>query len=639
MSMIHLFRSKLWHSKVRFTIFASILIFSTSFFNLAMQLYMQSVQSIQTIENRTTTLAMVQVDQSEYQWDSTTQTSRVISYASKHRKTAAQFSTVVGEHPGTTVAATAQGQSLVMPSASTMYHRYDSTATLLAEQMAAFHVRCDRVHITCEDAYPSESLVYFAGDADMTNVGQMKKEYRYTVEATVMDVLSLNDAFYPPLGKITIMGDILNKEDEVFFEEGEECIVYGIYLAPTPEYKNGIYTRPLNANADRYQLLLEQSYFEIDPVYSYRNLDLYRYVEHNDESWSRYRVYSGAYPPIMKPEDPRVEGMLKWIEFNRSLQYVTGISTVEALPLFAMDEAYIVDGRDINREDGTNKNKVCLISQSYAKLNGLVLGDTIQLNMYSHPVKKFGSGNNVYYLMGVYAQDGVAAVTENYTVVGIYKSKDWVANKLFFSPNTIFVPEETIPVAGETGLHYAESLIIQNGTNDQFLQEAKDADIPEGTFSVYDGGYVQYMKSLRIMKQDTQIVLVVCSLLFIVMSFSASSMMVYHLRGDAQIMQKIGATSRYTYAYMCLCIIPIILLSSVISYMICCAVHVPMIEGIESLYLTIRPRYSTLTEGRMGMLINTMSSHPSPIGAIVALIVNVLFMLLSSVDWERRKNR
>ena len=115
----------------------------------------------------------------------------------------------------------------------------------------------------------------------------------------------------------------------------------------------------------------------------------------------------------------------------------------------------------------------------------------------------------------------------------------------------------------------------------------------------------------------------VSMMLFGVIAAAAISVQMNHLQSDAQTMLKLGAPFSYAHRYMLLCVIPFIILSAIIAYGISCIVYAPLMEALESLYLVARPKYSTLIEGKRGMLTNTMSEMPSGTGIVSATAVCV----------------
>ena len=118
------------------------------------------------------------------------------------------------------------------------------------------------------------------------------------------------------------------------------------------------------------------------------------------------------------------------------------------------------------------------------------------------------------------------------------------------------------------------------------------------------------MQSLQTMRKDTALVMAVCLLLYLVIAAASLSMMVQHLKMDAEIMLRVGADDGYARRYMLLCILPIAILASVCAYAIGCMIHVPLMGLIEKWYAVIRPKFSNLPSDAQGMLTANMAAVP-----------------------------
>lgn len=226
---------------------------------------------------------------------------------------------------------------------------------------------------------------------------------------------------------------------------------------------------------------------------------------------------------------------------------------------------------------------------------------------------------------------------DTFTIVGIYRTMEWGLNKFCFPPSTVFVPRNSLTVQGTKGIDFADSLILKNGSNEEFLQDAKDAGIREGVYTVYDGGYMQFIASLKTMQKDTAIVMLVCFLLYMVITFAALSMMVLHLKKDTEIMLRIGAEKGYVKRYMLLCVLPIICISAICTYAVSCVIHVPLMGLIEKWYELNRPVFSNLAADTQGMLTGNMDNVPLPLGTTIAWLLSVVMICVLIVSERERR--
>lgn len=622
-TMIKLIWTKMCNSRGRLLLLLFSLVLSTLFLSMGVQLYKLSTESIRNIEESTTTLALISRDNKETVFDLETYTFTTVSKTQEYREMALRSPTVISPHPGTTLVARMTGGEPVLPSHQTHYSNNSAKQTLRSELLSGFLVRIDRIDTTYHEETPG--YVFLADNKNLTTVETLRSDYQFTLWATVLDVLVLNDQLYEPYDKIKISTNMIAQEG-LIFEEGKEYAIFGHYSDPVPingygMLKQGLQRPPYDGTGEDFQLLMFAGAF-YDHLDN-RDLSIYSYQE-EDGYWSQYILAPQDIHFAYIADDARIGDAVCWAELNNDLLSVTGISTLSALPIFAMNEAYLVEGRDINKKDVTEENQVCIISTAFAKHNKLEVGDEIHLEFFSHELSStqaVNGGSNFYYFMDYYNGSSVPEAQRSYTIVGTYQTTEWVANQLVFSPNTVLVPESTLPLTGQMGLLYADSLILRNGSNEQFLSDIEAMGIPPGTFMVYDGGYTEFMDTLKVMHQDGRIVMIVCILLCFVVTLFMLYMMVSHLKQDAAIMKKVGASNEYTVRYMLGYLLPVILLSTGIAYSISCVIYMPLIEELEKWYTMIRPAFSNLPTSSEGMLTNTINNSPTPTGAIVASVM------------------
>lgn len=608
--MLKVIFSKFRHRPGRFLLLLLMLLLACAFFCISLQLYMQSIASMEAIEENTTTLAIERLS-IQYNDDGSL---TIGNGSAVHRSAASRSSAVLSPHPSTTLSGRVKGLIPVVPSALEQAAGVSLGSILNTERFCAFHVRCENISL------------------DERPIGEASVYSFYNAYVTLIDALVMNRNFKMPTKDITVSWTFVNRDGTPVMEEGKEYVIFGTYY----------YTPPYVSKS-----LLGKLIVHYDEIYGgydltpYNNLGSY---DHSDPSkvlsfqgedglWRTFTYLDENSYPILELDDPRLDEQLEWAVLNSELLYVTGISTAQGVPLFAMKEAQIVQGRDFTQEESNKGANVCLVSQRFATLNGLELGDEIPVDMYKNNiVEMFGTG--AYYRADLYYGDVVPHDSVTYTIVGMYESMEWKENRYCFSPNTIFVPQNSISIRGAEGLSYASSLILQNGSNEQFLSDLRTAGIPENAYILYDGGYMQFMESLQLMKKDTGVFLSVCSLLFLVLSAAGVFMMQQHLRKDSILMTNIGADRRYAYAYETGCILPVTLLAVCLAYGVCVLVHQPLMQTIEAYYALPKPVFSDLPVSMTGMLTTTIAQYPSPLNACIALL-GISAMALFAIFRER----
>lgn len=200
--------------------------------------------------------------------------------------------------------------------------------------------------------------------------------------------------------------------------------------------------------------------------------------------------------------------MLGNLEVSNHAFPIAGVQNMSWVTAFARDKAEIVQGRDFTQEELESGAKVCIISSVVAQDNGLAVGDTISPQFYDYdphsPYQKFVEDDYNVTQPGAYFYSDYTpiAATEVYTIVGIYEQDVvWQApyadayylgeeDQLYtFSPNTIFVPETSVPsdmAYGTQGFFY--TLILENGAVEDVKYLEATAGY-SGLLSYYDQGY------------------------------------------------------------------------------------------------------------------------------------------------------
>lgn len=174
-------------------------------------------------------------------------------------------------------------------------------------------------------------------------------------------------------------------------------------------------------------------------------------------------------------------------------------------PIFAREQARIVEGRDFTESELANGEKVCIISQSVATRSGVQVGDAIQLRAYGYD-PSFELQRQDLLLGGefpsaaLYSEAvGFTSEMETYTIVGLYRQEDaWEDSydSYGLTPNTVFVPKSSVTAEmqiRDKGIY--STLILQNGKMEEFKALLAEDD-HSNWFVCYDQGYSEFVASL-----------------------------------------------------------------------------------------------------------------------------------------------
>ncbi len=204
---------------------------------------------------------------------------------------------------------------------------------------------------------------------------------------------------------------------------------------------------------------------------------------------------------------------------------VTATQDLNLIMAFYTKQAYLAEGELFSEEDYRQGNKVCLVSDRFARRNGLAVGDSLHLALryanYADSPNRGGFGAEGY----LNAEGEIYRPFEesDYRIKGIYEvgvagsEGDW---GYLLERNEVFIPTASVRNSNENNIAlygpmkgYTTSFRIPNGSesmeNYKKLWEAQGVDHVEITF--YDGGYSRLEGGLVNMRHMSLLLLAVGS--------------------------------------------------------------------------------------------------------------------------------
>ncbi len=220
------------------------------------------------------------------------------------------------------------------------------------------------------------------------------------------------------------------------------------------------------------------------------------------QSSNMVRLDGSAEDFLKETTDPFWAKWLNTAKVNDHAVPVLCVENLNAIAQFATQDAVLVEGRGFTQQEAANGGKVCVLSESLARANGLSVGDTVSMRFYgrdwsiasNRTTEQMANPKAFYFSNSV----GFATDAETFEIVGLYRQKnEWAEGTYAFTPNTVFVPQSA--VAGGTttmcgGIY--TSVVLKNGAISQLEQIAAENGL-EGLFAFYDQGYSQIMDSLH----------------------------------------------------------------------------------------------------------------------------------------------
>lgn len=376
--------------------------------------------------------------------------------------------------------------------------------------------------------------------------GQEEVKFRQSITilctATVDRVIGLEEGFASPVGKTIAL--LIRVYDEAELEAlnldaGEKYLVYGMDYS---DVKGDYFTNLVRSNyPDQFLELFGDAYTAeeqvdcfmtvydhsampvvaaIDTTFEIRP-DLRKHMQWEGNEIKAQYIPVEEYPDYHVPTIERLSGSVEeylateeaslW---NRALEGmkisnhsfpVLAVDKLGHQAVFARDQARIVQGRAFTQKEHDHGARVCVISETVATLNGLGVGDTIQLQTYGYDPNINVQFSNLYSTCfpasAVYSHVyGFSSEPEEYTIVGLYRQDDAWTNQgdaYGITPNTVYVPKGSIsgkPLMGKAGIYY--TLVLQNGKMQEFIDYQAESGYRD-MFICYDQGYSQIQADLN----------------------------------------------------------------------------------------------------------------------------------------------
>ena len=216
-----------------------------------------------------------------------------------------------------------------------------------------------------------------------------------------------------------------------------------------------------------------------------------------------------------------------WLELSKALSMwdttapVLPVTDTALLPSFHDRTVYVREGRTFSAEDLENGAAVCLVSEEFARKNGLSIGDKVELPLYGvnekdSPHRTFGDGSGLRTFSLLNAQNRAYTPfwTAKYEIIGTYYSVGTYgkpAGSIEMALNLFLIPANSVKAdfAGnivDSGpmQRATTSFKIPNGTVDDYMA-AYNRNVPaevrenlEITFD--DNGYSQIIGGLLNMR-------------------------------------------------------------------------------------------------------------------------------------------
>lgn len=191
-----------------------------------------------------------------------------------------------------------------------------------------------------------------------------------------------------------------------------------------------------------------------------------------------------------------------------------------------------------------------MVSSAYAQKNGLSLGDTLTMDLYSCDStlgmswvqSGFSVTTEMLNLFEPLKEENKLDLQKEYTIVGIYSAPEFPVSRYAFDCNTILVPKNSVPDSAAyelPGNSLLTSAVLDNGTGEAFL-EALEAQGYENVFEVFDMGYSAAAGSLIAARDNALRLFIIGLAVFLLGSLLFFYFLLQRLKPVIRSMRQIG---------------------------------------------------------------------------------------------------
>ena len=400
-------------------------------------------------------------------------------------------------------------------------------------------------------------------------------EYRSQLKGNITSVIALHEGFDDPTGRelqVNLHVESFEAFDALGLKLGEKYLVYSYYYIDRVWKYGNDYVGCLVGD----EIIYDDNVYYVsrDGTKTPANITEKTYIDENGESVTctpeeyveRYSLPSIVHVPDGAEAFLATEKGAKWreqidnIEINERAFPVIGVQKLGYITDFAREDVRIVEGRDFTAKELEGGANVCVISETLAAMNGISVGDTIDMNYYLYD----WSVEYQWYLnegIGIiepspyfYTSTTDLTETETYKVVGLYRdSSEWTYTQgdiYSFTPNTIFVPYSSV-----TGsMDYSDqgmfrTYVLKNGTIKELQKEVALAGF-DGLFVYYDQGYEVISQNLFAYDEVARQALAVGASSSLVLAALYFILFPLQQKKNVSIMYSLGTTRRRRMAYI-----------------------------------------------------------------------------------------
>lgn len=256
----------------------------------------------------------------------------------------------------------------------------------------------------------------------------------------------------------------------------------------------------------------------------------------------------------------RWRNLLEVWDYPNHILPVTGTCDIGLLMPFYTGEAYLVSGRDFTEEEYAQGEKVCLISEVFARKNGLKIGDQIRLPLlvadhaYSAGIRYSASGGAGYSFLNAKGEPYEVFEDSQYTVTGIYGGSAGMLEEYGMGYQEVLIPGRSVknsdadnivsygPMKGST-----TAFQIENGTIEEYLAKWSQLGIDDVEITFYDRGYTELEANISNMGQIARILITAGMVMILMVLGYFSWIFILRQRERTAVERSLGFAKRHSF--------------------------------------------------------------------------------------------
>ena len=284
-----------------------------------------------------------------------------------------------------------------------------------------------------------------------------------------------------------------------------------------------------------------------------------------------------TYLSLRRYEDTKNDPV--WAEYTQAVEYeghsfaVTLTEDISLIPAWHAGSMYLYDGRMITEAEYASGARVCMVSSRMAELQGWQVGDSLDMHLYACDTF-FDTAliddetqlppmlnANYYQNCGGFFQE------DTYEIVGIFGQTSLgdigdTAEEVFYNPwNSIYIPANAAPNAPEGPIQPSLITIeLKNGSIEEFKAAVEEMGLTDQTpgeyeikFSYFDQGYSKIADSLQEMNRNAKLLLGLSAVLLTVTMILTAFLFSRQHRHSAGILRLLGGSRGQAFAAILAC--------------------------------------------------------------------------------------